>query len=203
MPSSFLHTLLPATCATTARRPEDRSRTLVFFALCAFLANAPDLDIVVGLILGNFERAHRAYGHNLIALAFWMWLGTMLFKRFTPWLSRRAGVVTAVAMVLSHVFLDSMTIASADTGQRVGVPLFWPFVDTLYSFPGALFGGVPPQHKYANPLLDRILSPRFWREYLGQEALWGVIFFLGWYGLLLLGRIAGKNKAPAEPGLSH
>ncbi|ERT07954.1 hypothetical protein M595_2132 [Lyngbya aestuarii BL J] len=103
-----------------------------------FIANAPDVDILAGILLrGEPGIFHRQATHSLI-LAIIVGVLTALiaksikFKHWN-WFSLWIGGLYA-----GHIFLDLMV---ADDAPPSGVQLFWPFTSDYFIFPLTIFGG--------------------------------------------------------------
>ncbi len=99
------------------------------------VANAPDLDLLPGLLIGDPNRFHRGASHSLITA-----LGVGLLFGWLAWLTRgwewrlrghrlRGPYQTAfiVAVLLaSHVLLDAFT---TDPSPPAGEQMLWPLSD--------------------------------------------------------------------------
>jgi len=93
-------------------------------------ANAPDFDLLPGLLIGDPNRFHHGPSHSLftgVVLAFslaWL-LGPRRCWPLRPgW--PRGVAATALMLALcwgSHILLDSLTY---DPSPPVGVPMLWP-----------------------------------------------------------------------------
>ncbi|HWN81925.1 MAG TPA: metal-dependent hydrolase [Candidatus Udaeobacter sp.] len=107
----------------------------VWAALLVFAANAPDLDFVPGILLGEPDRFHHGPAHSLggaIIFAGLAWLVARALRR------RQALPIAALmgAGFMSHLFLD---MCSLDTRAPNGVPLFWPFSSAYIMLPLPVF----------------------------------------------------------------
>ena len=90
--------------------------------LCVFAANAADLDIIPGLLMGEPNRYHRGINHSIgIALLFAAGFGPILAWCGGGRLKKATGV--AFLLYLSHLVADCF---NADGRFPFGVPLFWP-----------------------------------------------------------------------------
>ncbi|MEB3281157.1 MAG: metal-dependent hydrolase [Lyngbya sp.] len=138
MPSPVGHSLA-GVCGYILAQPHipKRHRLSVLFA-SVFIANAPDLDILVGIVLrGEPGIFHRQATHSLI-VAILIGLLTALIARSVKlkewnWLGLWTGGVYT-----SHIFLDLMV---ADDALPFGVQAFWPFTADYFIFPLTIFGG--------------------------------------------------------------
>lgn len=148
MPSSIGHGLAglvlegfsrlhPAGRPPAARRRGGRSvlDRLGFAALLVFAANAPDLDFIPGILIGEADRFHHGPAHSLGA-AVLFGLGATLIA----WLCRARrplhfGLWMALAFS-SHLLLDMFSL---DKRPPNGVPLLWPLTDRYFVVAYPLF----------------------------------------------------------------
>jgi membrane-bound metal-dependent hydrolase YbcI (DUF457 family) len=148
---------------TTARRD------LLVFSL---VGQAPDLDFIPGLILGQVDAIHHGVSHSVGAAL----LAGVLFYL---WGQKRGAALRWAAMgffvTLSHVLLDALNL---DTSYPHGVPLFWPF-----------------SAKY------HLIYPWFldvWRDPPWLDALWHNLMAMGiefiWLGPVALGCIMWRRQ---------
>jgi membrane-bound metal-dependent hydrolase YbcI (DUF457 family) len=101
--------------------------------ICA--SNAPDLDFLPGLLVGELTRFHRGPSHSLLASGL-VGLTVAWIARRANWGSpRRLGYLSGLA-VATHLVLDML---SSDDGIRHGVELFWPILNDGVALPPALF----------------------------------------------------------------
>ncbi len=117
----------------------------------AALANLPDIDLVVGLVV--HQRAHWGHGEATHSLAFAALAGLMaaLCYRVTPGFWRSARLYAAV--VASHVVIDVFTSPEGPgLSPGPGVALFFPLSAGRVASSLALFWG--PRHR----TLDQLLS---------------------------------------------
>jgi len=104
-------------------------------ALYVFAANAPDLDFIPGLFLGEPGRFHHGPSHSLgFAVVFGLTLGTALALGKLGDSLRYSMIM--FSLYFSHVLLDYL---GNDTRAPFGVPLFWPLSDEYYISPAAIF----------------------------------------------------------------
>lgn len=142
MPLPVAHTLAGAAIygALDADGTIGRRRRLL---VAVVLANAPDLDLVPGILAGDPNRFHHGLSHTLLA--------AVLAGGVAAWLARRRGVgwpvhgwrrsaMAATFMMVaslwaSHVVLDVLT---NDPSPPFGVPALWPLVSAPIAL-GPLF----------------------------------------------------------------
>jgi inner membrane protein len=105
--------------------------------LATFLALAPDLDFLPGLLVGRPALYHHGVSHSLgFALA--AALAAALLLRFEGW-SRREVFLLAFLSYLSHLLLD---LVGPDGRPPYGIPVFWPLSPTFLHSPVTLLLGV-------------------------------------------------------------
>jgi len=104
-------------------------------ALYLIVANAPDLDFIPGLLVGNASRYHHGITHSLGFAALVGFAFSVLL-----YLRKRAAIRKNFAiffcLYFSHVVLDYFSL---DSSTPHGVPLFWPLSSTYYIAPFTLF----------------------------------------------------------------
>lgn len=114
-------------CRATSKRVTIHQWT--FIALCLFCANAPDLDFIPGLLIGNANHYHHGISHSLgfaliFAVAFSV-LFILLKKKFFI-----KNFFIFFFLYFSHICLDYFSI---DLSFPYGVPIFWPFSNKYYT----------------------------------------------------------------------
>ena len=129
--------LHPAGRRHAARRRGGRSwlARLGFAALLVFAANAPDLDFIPGILIGEADRFHHGPAHSLGA-AVLFGLGAIVVARLSG--ARRPlhiGLWMALAFS-SHLLLDMFSL---DKRPPNGVPLLWPLTDRYFVVAYPLF----------------------------------------------------------------
>jgi inner membrane protein len=167
MPSPIVHSLVGwviargarGARAATGRRP---APTILAGVLIA-ASNAPDLDFIPGLIVGEFGRFHRGATHSLLAASIIglvvAWLATRL-----GWESpQRLGFLAGLAAT-THVMLDMLSI---DQAYRHGAEVFWPLYRDGVAFPLTVFVDLthdPTAPTFAQAVLHRHNAFVFVRE---------------------------------------
>ena len=107
--------------------------------LAIFIANAPDLDFLPGLLIGEPNRFHHGPTHSLAMVVIAAGIAAGVAALGARWPTRgrieaRAVAGTALmvgALWLSHILLDAFT---EDLFGPYGVPLLWPFSDRYVQF---------------------------------------------------------------------
>jgi len=87
-------------------------------ALIGLLANLPDIDVVIGLVLwGDGSVFHRGPTHSLLFVLAMGWLASRAWR----WWSRTASpsILWCVSIILSHVLADALFTSAP-------VSFFWP-----------------------------------------------------------------------------
>jgi membrane-bound metal-dependent hydrolase YbcI (DUF457 family) len=118
MPLPLGHTAIAlATYEVSPRRDSAGGRFGLLFGV-AVLANLPDIDVLIGLILqGNGHLSHRGPTHSLLFAGLAGYLASAAGRRW-PRLPR-FGFATAFALVMSHILADSFF-------TRSPVSFLWP-----------------------------------------------------------------------------
>jgi inner membrane protein len=135
MPSPVGHSLAALIIyRTTNRFVGCRSWQLI--SLYVLAANAPDLDFIPGLIVGDLSRFHHGPSHSIGA--------AVLFGLITAFFVPKPlyGFLVAFSLYFSHVVLD---YCIQDPSPPQGVPLLWPISSEYYMAPFAFF----PRFDYA------------------------------------------------------
>jgi inner membrane protein len=103
-----------------------------------FAANAPDLDFVPGLLMGNPNRFHHGVSHSVgFALLFAIVAALVLRWREREWRWRH--FLVFLGLYLSHLALDYL---SEDTSAPRGLPMFWPVTDRYFISPVSVFSDI-------------------------------------------------------------
>jgi membrane-bound metal-dependent hydrolase YbcI (DUF457 family) len=139
MPSPIAHLTAGYAVYRLGRKHEPESRlkpvgplpgSLVITAVFSLL---PDVDSVVGFLMGDFGRFHNNATHSLLAALFLAlaFAGLMWWRRrqFTYWFA-----IAFISYGL-HLLMDMATIGR-------GIMLFWPFSEARYLAPVTFFYGL-------------------------------------------------------------
>jgi len=121
-----------------ARRvlPADRSLAEAWRRAAVFMVvgNLPDLDFLVGFVLGRPGMLHRGLSHTIFAAAvFGLAAGALAWRRREPfgWAALAYGAAYG-----SHLLLDWLTI---DTRPPLGGQFLWPLSDAYLISPITIF----------------------------------------------------------------
>jgi inner membrane protein len=143
MPSPIGHSLAGYVIYRAIAVNRARSYDWQYIALCILAANAPDLDFIPGLIVGDLGRYHHGPSHSLFfGVVFAIVLSIFCLRRLYIFL-------IAFTLYSSHLLLDYFV---KDPSFPHGVPLFWPFSDEYYMASFAFLRGV----KYQPDLTESI-----------------------------------------------
>jgi inner membrane protein len=124
------------------------------FALYCFGANAPDLDFIPGLLVGDPERYHHGPSHSIgFAIVFSLALG-FLAAVFRLGDGMRKFIIF-FSLYFSHVAVDCL---SMDTSAPYGVPLLWPLSAEYYMAP---FAFLPDIHRTAASTIVEFIASVF------------------------------------------
>ncbi len=130
MSSPFGHSLAGLLLyAGLSRTPNKRG--YVTAAVCACIANVPDLDFIPGILLGTPNLYHHGISHSLGAAVIF---SLVLFPVFRGVGIRALQLSFSLIFLLysSHVLLD---LFSRDGRPPFGVPLFWPLSQRYFIVP--------------------------------------------------------------------
>jgi inner membrane protein len=147
MPSPIGHSLMGYIIHRATARPIS-AHNWSTIALYLFAANAPDLDFILGLFVGQLSRFHHGPSHSIGFAILFAALASFFFRR------RARVFVIAFSLYLSHVLLDYLI---QDPSPPYGVPLFWPLSYEYYMAPFAFFR----RFDYASHSVDSLLSLMF------------------------------------------
>jgi membrane-bound metal-dependent hydrolase YbcI (DUF457 family) len=110
------------------------TRAVVFMAI----GNLPDIDFLVGFLLGRPGIFHRGISHTVLAaVVFGVVAGTFAWRR--RWDGWWPAVMLCVAAYGSHLLVDAFTI---DQRGPAGVQFLWPLSDAYYISPVTVFGEI-------------------------------------------------------------
>jgi inner membrane protein len=121
-----------------AVRPAGPHRPLLL-AASVLLANAPDLDFLPGLVIGEPAAFHRGPTHSLAGVALVVVVATALGWRRPLGRGPAWWAGFAAAAYGAHLVVDFLTV---DARAPYGAPLFWPLSDRFHHSGLALFGEI-------------------------------------------------------------
>ena len=99
--------------------------------LCIFIANAPDLDFVPGLLLGKPNLFHHGISHSIgMGAIFSLLLASLLNIGDTEKLNK--DFFLFFSLYCSHLLLDYI---SYDGRPPLGIPIFWPMSSEYFIYP--------------------------------------------------------------------
>ena len=108
-----------------------KPRSLMLLGLYIFLANAPDLDFIPGVLRGTPNLYHHGISHSIgFGLLFALIAGVLIHwktgRRF------RREFLFMFAIYGSHLLLD---LLSMDGRPPFGIPILWPLSDHYFMIP--------------------------------------------------------------------
>lgn len=128
--------------------PRNAGLTLLYL----LLANAPDLDFIPGMLVGQPNRFHHGISHSIGAGIMAALVVTLLIRAKTKRSFKREFAFTFL-IYLSHLLLD---IICVDGRPPLGIPLLWPLSETYFMFPL-----LPP---VTHSVLDHATIGQFFRD---------------------------------------
>jgi membrane-bound metal-dependent hydrolase YbcI (DUF457 family) len=118
MPFPIGHTAIGLAACETAQSKSDRTSRAAHILFITFLANLPDVDILIGLIFqGNGAAYHRGPTHSLLFALLFGFIASHAWRLWDR--IPRLGFGLCSLLIFSHVAAD-MFLTTAP------VSLFWP-----------------------------------------------------------------------------
>jgi membrane-bound metal-dependent hydrolase YbcI (DUF457 family) len=123
-------------------------------AVFMFLGNLPDMDFLVGFVIGFPGMLHRGFSHTVLAaVTFGVAAGAFVRWR---WGERFGPAACAFgAVYLSHLVLDYFTI---DTRPPAGGQFLWPFSSEYFIAPVTFFGEIYIDGRTRAAFLSTVLA---------------------------------------------
>jgi len=110
------------------------ARALAFMAI----GNLPDVDFLVGFVVGRPGAFHRGISHTVLAaLVFGVVAATV--ARWRRWDGWWPAFLLCTAAYASHLLVDAFTI---DQRGPAWAQFFWPLSDAYYISPVTIFGEI-------------------------------------------------------------
>jgi membrane-bound metal-dependent hydrolase YbcI (DUF457 family) len=110
------------------------TRALAFMVI----GNLPDIDFLVGFVLGRPGAFHRGISHTVLAALVFGVLGATV-ARWRRWDGWWPAFLLCFAGYASHLLVDAFTI---DQRGPAGAQFFWPLSDAYYISPVTIFGEI-------------------------------------------------------------
>ena len=111
--------------------------TPAYVVFCIFSGIAPDLDLLIGWVLGDINGYHHLGSHSVVAALLYGLLVYMVVRVMTRDSGQANGwAVSGTLMYASHVLLDYL---AADSSPPFGLQLLWPFSNEFYISPVSVF----------------------------------------------------------------
>lgn len=127
-------------CNKNCKLIGDWKKIILYF----FAANAPDLDFIPGIFLGDANRFHHGISHTL---GFSLLFALVMYA--IPRFRTKKDFTIFFLLYLTHVVIDFLT---ADAGFPSGVMLFWPFTQKYFISSFSLFSDI--HHLFLSDLFD-------------------------------------------------
>ena len=158
-------------------------RCFLLFCLI-FLANAPDLDFLPGMLIGQPNRFHHGASHSILStlsISGGVWF---ICRKYFNELSGSYLFLIIFISAFSHIFLDFF---SSDSGFPYGIPLFWPFSHEYFMSPFPLFRDV---------FREGGSNTLFFQTLLNENNLWEILLevFFSVFLILVLYATKGTKK---------
>ncbi|MHC4476800.1 MAG: metal-dependent hydrolase [Planctomycetota bacterium] len=106
----------------------------LFLLAMIFMSLLPDIDAVLGIVMGNFGKYHNQITHSLFFGLCITLSATVLARLFKPFRFSSWFFLILLCYEM-HIIMDYFTFGR-------GVMIFWPFNTTRFSPPFFLFYGV-------------------------------------------------------------
>lgn len=129
--------------------------------ICIIIANAPDIDLAIGMLVGKINLFHHLVTHTLgwillAALCLWLYLKFAVRRPpgFALWF--------VFLLMASHLLIDIFT---ADTRKPIGIMLAWPFSESYWHAACSIFpapakktlADVPSLHNLRNAAVEFLI----------------------------------------------
>jgi membrane-bound metal-dependent hydrolase YbcI (DUF457 family) len=121
------------------REKSVKPKNLKMLALYIFIANAPDLDFIPGILAGKPNLYHHGLSHSIgagllfaLPMAFLINLKFWLKSALKSWKRIWRDFFFMLSLYGSHLILDFICI---DGRPPFGIPILWPFTDRYFMIP--------------------------------------------------------------------
>lgn len=179
MPLPLAHTVVGyATAASTGVRFRRNTWTALLFSVV--VANLPDADFLPGALRNDPVLYHRTIAHTIPAALLCGLIVGAILTRFRGRFWEIALLGTLVYS--SHLFADMIDFG----GGNIGVPIFWPFSNALFSIKTP-FSGMPSSplvfHRGADTggFLAAFAGFGFFRALVLQALLFSPLLLPAWW----------------------
>ncbi len=137
MSSPFGHSLAGYIIAAfTSKTLVVKNIRIIFFTV--FIANAPDLDFIPGILMGKPNLFHHGISHSLgTGALFSIILALILNYKVSVHIKK--DFLIYFSIYCSHLFLDYISL---DGRPPIGIPLFWPLSQEYYISPYPVLPGI-------------------------------------------------------------
>lgn len=184
MPSPVAHSLIGLAAANVPLKHRLYS-SIFWFVFVVFAANAPDLDFIPGLMVGNINKYHHGISHSIgMAIIFALLSGGVAWLMKKPY---KQVFVIALIMYSSHLLADYFTI---DRVEPHGMQLLWPFSREYFLAPVQLFH--PVEHGNIGDAHARVFDKIFSNENVVAAGVEILIVLPMWLFTFWLSRRGGR-----------
>jgi membrane-bound metal-dependent hydrolase YbcI (DUF457 family) len=158
----FAHTAAGYLAYEVARPAECHRPGLLLAAVG--LANAPDLDFLPGLLIGQPGAYHRGVTHTLAAVVLATLVAVVVARRGVHWWPRthrtpRAVGAWVAALWASHLLLDFIT---TDVVAPYGGRFLWPLSSAYYIAPVTLLPEIVIDGSGRGAFFTSLVEPHTW-----------------------------------------
>ena len=109
---------------------------------CLLFANAPDLDFVPGIMIGEPSHFHHRLSHSFGFEILFTFMACIILKKCSRWFHQYRLLylmLVGYLLYLSHLLVDFVTL---DNSVPYGMPLFWPANNNYIDAPIYIFSNV-------------------------------------------------------------
>jgi membrane-bound metal-dependent hydrolase YbcI (DUF457 family) len=124
------HALAGYAVYTFSVAPTNPNRLKLAF-LCIFMATAPDLDFLPGILIGRPQLYHHGITHS-VAFAF---VASLVIAGIVSIRMKPFVLIFSLCLIsyLSHLLIDFLGSSGHNWHSVVGIPIFWPISREKFS----------------------------------------------------------------------
>ena len=145
----------------------------VYF-LAIVCANAPDFDFIPGLLIGEMHRYHQGITHSFVYAICIGLCAAIVAPKLD--IQRLKAFMVGFFACCSHLLMDFF---GRDGREPIGMPLFWPFLDSHWISPTPLLLGV--RHGRPGDSKEEIIQNLF-----SMHNAMGILFEIGFCVIVFL-----------------
>lgn len=135
MPSPLVHITAGFALGGLSSQRYDLHLRIKWILFCLFFSMAPDLDVLAGILAGDFAAYHNQITHSIFFGLGFCLLALPVLKWIFGGISGGRLLAFAYGFYVLHLILDWMTYGR-------GLMLFWPFTSRRFISPWLPFRGV-------------------------------------------------------------